>query len=158
MVMRNTCLYPHNRCSFNGPSFSVRRVELCWYMEKMDRIPDGSLCVFASMSMSMQISITMSDALKKISISYNGLAIFSPLISSSVFLKEAHFSFSCVDGHASAVCQVQVVPLFKPTKDRESQKKKECNTEKSHCALGSNLHHEPADGRAESVEGRSRSF
>ena len=86
MVMRNTCLYPHNRCSFNGPSFSVRRVELCWYMEKMDRIPDGSLCVFASMSMSMQISITMSDALKKISISYNGLAIFSPLISSSVFL------------------------------------------------------------------------
>ncbi len=59
MVMRNTCLLPHNRCGYNGLSLSVQRVELWFYKEKMNRISDDSLCVFASMS--KQISIDVKD-------------------------------------------------------------------------------------------------
>lgn len=59
MVMRNTCLLPHNRCSYNGLSLSMHRVELWFYKEKMNRIPDDSLCVFASTS--EQISIDVKD-------------------------------------------------------------------------------------------------
>lgn len=57
MVMRNTCLRPHNRCTFNGLSLSMQRAELWYYKEKMNRIPDDSRRVFASMSAHVSIDV-----------------------------------------------------------------------------------------------------
>lgn len=42
------CLRRHNRCSFNGLSLSMQEAALWHYKDKMDTIPDESLCVFGS--------------------------------------------------------------------------------------------------------------
>lgn len=57
MVMRNTCLRPHNRRSFNGLSLSMQRLEMWYYTEKINRIPDESLRVSASTSMQISVGV-----------------------------------------------------------------------------------------------------
>lgn len=72
MVRTNARLCPHNRCSFNGLFLSMQGAELWYYQEKMDRIPDDSLCVFASTS--TQISIGVLD------VKDGGLAILQVIV------------------------------------------------------------------------------